>query len=281
MNRPTVALRVLIALVCGAPCAAQQQSKIVQVGERSVEVIEMGNGTPTLILEGGIGESATDWSRVLPALAAHTRVIAYSRPGYGQSSAAAGPPSPQASVQQLHALLATLGEGAPVVIVGHSWGGLLARLYVSTYPREVAGLVLVDGTHEAQWRRWEALRPSFKIFDQARAAMSRIPPPTRGEMEQMLAVQTNGRVVEMRPLPDVPLAVITAVKPCAPEREWMCRDARALAEWRALHAEWAAQSTNSIHVVSARTEHDVMHDQPDLVIEAVRFVLDATRLAAR
>jgi pimeloyl-ACP methyl ester carboxylesterase len=133
MNRPTVALLVLIALVCGAPCAAQQQSKIVQVGERSVEVIEMGNGTPTLILEGGVGESATDWRGVLPALAAHTRVIAYSRPGYRQSGAAAGPPSPQASVQQLHALLATLGEGAPVVIVGHSWGGLLARLYVSTY----------------------------------------------------------------------------------------------------------------------------------------------------
>lgn len=281
MNRSTVALLVLTALVEAIPGAAQQP-KIVRVADRSVEVIEMGTGAPTFILESGAGDDASVWSGVLPALAVHTHVIAYSRAGYGQSSAAAGPSSFQTTVQQLHELLAVLGEHRPVVIVGHSLGGLLARLYASLYPRDVAGLVLIDGTHEQQWQRWDSLRPSSRLFDEMRTMLSKMPPgAARDDMEQMLAVQTNGRVDRMRHLPDVPLAVITALKPCPPEREWVCRDPQALEVWRALHAEWAAQSTNSIHIVSARTEHYVMKDQPDLVAQAVRFVMNATRNAAR
>ena len=280
MNRLVVVLAGVLTLA-GVPPASSQQPKIVYVGGRAVEVIEMGTGVPTLVLETGVGDGASVWRGVLPELAKHTHVIAYSRAGHGRSGPITGVATPGESVRELHALLGAMRERAPVVLAGHSWGGLLARLYASTYPADVAGIVLIDGSHELQWRRWEALRPSFHILDTVRALMPKMPPSGRADFAQMLAVETSGRVEGMRPLPDIPLAVITAQKPCAPEREWTCRAPRALAVWRELHGEWAARSTNSIHLVSARTEHYVMNDQPELVVQAVRFVLGATRPTKR
>jgi pimeloyl-ACP methyl ester carboxylesterase len=99
----------------------------VRVAGRQVEVITLGTGKPTLVLESGGGESASQWKRILAKLAQQTHVIAYSRAGFGRSDPT-GSASPQASVRELHQLLQALGERAPVVIAGHSWGGLLARL---------------------------------------------------------------------------------------------------------------------------------------------------------
>ena len=252
------------------------------MGGRRVEIVRMGKGTPTLVLEGGAGDSAGQWNSIIADLAKLTRVVAYSRSGHGASSAATAPGSPHASVAELHALLRSLGEKAPVVLAGGSWGGLLARLYASTYPDEVAGLVLVDGSHEAQFVRWGALNPAFKIIDTVRAMAPRMTPATRADFAQMLAVMESGRVSGMKPLPAaLPLAVITALKPCPPEREFTCRDPRALAIWRELHDEWFARSTNGIHIVSAQTGHEVINDRPQLILQAVKFVLDQARTSKR
>jgi pimeloyl-ACP methyl ester carboxylesterase len=241
----------------------------------------MGEGSPTLVLESGGGESASQWSRILPELAKQTRVIAYSRSGFGESTAGTLPGSPQSTVAELHALLQVLGETGPFVLAGHSWGGLLARLYVSTFPTEVVGLVLIDGTHEAQYARWEALDPAFKFADFMRATVSQAPRATRDLVEQVLTVEAAQQVVGMKPIPDLPLAVITAMKPCQPEREWTCRDPRALAVSRELHDEWSARSTSSLRIVSARTGHYVMNDQPMLILDAIKFVLDQVRSIKR
>ena len=78
---------------------------------------------------------------------------------------------------------------------------------------------------------------------------------------------------------DLPFVVITAVKPCPPQVSWTCSDPAVWPVWRQLHSEWADRSTASLHVVSARTEHYVMNDQPSLIVDAVKFVLDQVRAA--
>lgn len=267
----------LLGAVAPATIRAQRTDTI-RVGARRVEVLRMGTGSPTLVLESGAGEGADEWKGVISDLAQFTHVVAYSRSGHGQSSAAASTASPQSSVTELHELLETLGETGPVVLVGHSWGGLLTRLYVSTYPTEVAGLVLVDGTHEAQFARWAPLNPAFKIIDSIRAFVPKLPPSARGDYDQILAVESAQRVTGMKPLPTaLPIAVITALKPCAPEREFTCRDPRALAIWRGLHDEWFSQATTGLRIVSDRTEHYVMNDQPRLIAQASRFVVEQVR----
>lgn len=107
-----------------------------------------GSGGPTVILESGANDDHTVWESTVPGVRLEIRVCAYDRAGIGQSDP---PPEPwprtfQNSVADLHALLAAAGVGDPYVLVGHAIGGMIAQLYAATYPGEVVGLVLVDGT---------------------------------------------------------------------------------------------------------------------------------------
>jgi pimeloyl-ACP methyl ester carboxylesterase len=260
-----------------SPVPEGAKPALVRVADREVEVVRSGRGAPTLVLESGAGEGAERWLPLVPELAKLTRVIAYSRAGFGKSTADTVPGSPQRSVSELHQLLDSLDARRPVVIVGHSWGGLLARLYVSTYPSEVAAVVLIDGTHEAQCARWFALNPAFDCVNLFRAAASSGSPSSADIMRQIADVQAAQRVDGMKPLPDIPVAVITAMKPCGLEGTWNCQDSRAITAWRTLHDEWAARSTSSLNIVSARTGHYVMNDQPELIVEAVKFVLNQVK----
>lgn len=107
-----------------------------------------GTGSPTVVLEAGLGESSLTWSEVAPAVAAHTRVCAYDRPGYGWSEAAEGPHDADAQAQRLRALLAAADEPGPYVLVAHSYGSLIARLLAAAEPEAVAGLLLVEPTND-------------------------------------------------------------------------------------------------------------------------------------
>jgi pimeloyl-ACP methyl ester carboxylesterase len=259
---------------------ALQRSEVVVVDGRRVEVIRRGAGTPTLVLESGGGAGAEAWEGVLPQLADLTRVVAYSRAGHGGSDPTAVGRSPQSIVEELHHLLQVLKKPGPFVLIGKSIGGLFARLYVSKFPTEVAGLVLVDATHEAQFARWDVLRPGSRIADSIRAILPSVPPAARADYELILKIHHAGRVDGLLPLPDLPLAVITALKPCPPGDDWTCRDPQALTVWRELHDEWFATSSRALRIVSARSGHDVVGDQPALIVDAVRFVINEVRSQA-
>src|SRR5207248_10360857 len=120
-----------------------------------------GRGSPTVVLVGGLRASADDWSMsnkstpaVFPKVAKFTRVCAWDRPGtpVGEKPSRSDPvPQPSTAkdaVADLHALLSAAGKTGPYVLVGHSYGGLVVKLYARTYPKDVAGLVLVDALSE-------------------------------------------------------------------------------------------------------------------------------------
>jgi pimeloyl-ACP methyl ester carboxylesterase len=101
-------------------------------------------GQPTVILEAGAGDFSVEWSLVQPRVAEFARVCSYDRAGDGWSDLGPHPRTVHQIVYELHTLLVRAGERTPVVLVGHSYGGLLVRVYQSTYPAEVAGMVLVE-----------------------------------------------------------------------------------------------------------------------------------------
>src|SRR5262249_40965650 len=101
-------------------------------------------GQPTVVLEAGAGDFSVEWSLVQPRVAEFARVCSYDRAGDGWSDLGPHPRTFHQIVYELHTLLVRAGERTPVVLVGHSYGGLLVRLYQSTYPAEVAGMVLVE-----------------------------------------------------------------------------------------------------------------------------------------
>lgn len=111
----------------------------------------LGEGRPTVVLESGIAASSLSWVRVHNEIAAYTRVCAYDRAGLAWSQPSNTRRSGGEMVNELRALLAQAGEQGPYVIVGHSFGGLLARLYAAGFPSEVAGLVLIDPPPTSEW----------------------------------------------------------------------------------------------------------------------------------
>lgn len=126
---------------------------LVTVDGRRVRVLDEGNG-PTVVLAAGAGATLDSWARVVPLLTPEARVIAYDRPGLGFSDPAPAPDDrrPRAMASQLDATLRAVGAPPPYLLVGHSLGGLHVRAFAELRPDGVAGLVLVDPSHEDMQR---------------------------------------------------------------------------------------------------------------------------------
>ena len=107
---------------------------------------------PTVVLETGLGDFSVEWSLVQPGVARFARVCSYDRAGDGWSDLGPNPRTLRQIVYELHTMLERAGERRPYVLVGHSYGGWLVRLYQNTYPSEVTGLVLVEAGADNPWR---------------------------------------------------------------------------------------------------------------------------------
>ena len=120
----------------------------IDIGGRRLDLRCSGSGTPTVLLEAGQGMSSMSWRKVQPALARSMRVCAYDRAGLGFSDAAPLPRTARAEADDLHALVRSAKLAPPLVLVGHSLGSYIVRLYVDAHRADVAGLVLVDPVSE-------------------------------------------------------------------------------------------------------------------------------------
>jgi len=126
--------------------------EMINIGGRSLHVVrtQLSKDAPTVILEAGNGLTSTSWMLVQPEIAKFANCMSYDRAGFGWSK-----PSPDLCIsvndmKDLHHVLEKLGMPTPYIFVGHSYGGMLGRLYAAHYPDEIAGIVLVDAYHEEQ-----------------------------------------------------------------------------------------------------------------------------------
>jgi pimeloyl-ACP methyl ester carboxylesterase len=128
--------------------------RMVRNGTASVYVNELGSTaaeTPTVIFESGIGATSQNWLRLQGEVARLTLTVSYDRPGLGWSMPANSAPTPQVLASGLRNLLTAAQIPGPYVVVGHSFGGLVARQFAADYPDDVLGLVLVDPMRPEDW----------------------------------------------------------------------------------------------------------------------------------
>jgi pimeloyl-ACP methyl ester carboxylesterase len=147
--------------------------ELVDLGGHRLHIHCTGAGTPVVVIENGLGDFSSDWILVQTRVEKFTRVCTYDRSGYAWSDPG---PMPRTYAQlnlELHDALAKLRERGPFVLAGHSFGGGVVRAYAAAYPKEVAGMVLVDIVHEDQRIPMGPKAARVRDFAQGRS----IPPP--------------------------------------------------------------------------------------------------------
>ncbi len=251
------------------------------VGDRQIYLSCSGSGSPTVILESGANDPAAPWFAIERAVAPLTRVCSYDRANTvgGASDPAPIPRTVGDSVADLHALLQEANVPGPYVLVGHSIGGLIGRLYASTFPEEVAGLVLVDASHEEQVSRLEAL-VSPEQWAAYAEMLDQIINAEGIDFEASFAEVREARVTA--PLRPMPLVVVSAgaeddpsLIPTFYPPGWPVEATAQL--WQELQADMARLVPDGQHVIAERSGHYVHQSEPELVVEAIADVVEAVR----
>lgn len=234
---------------------------------------ESRNGSPTVILESGFGSPASVWDKVQPEVAKFTRVCSYDRAGLGASEPVAAPRTVVAVTEELHALLTKAKVPGPYVLVGHSLGGMLARIYASYYPSEVAGMVLVDSAHEDEADRGVALMPAEMLKEILRTAKPEDLKVQGGESIDTCSLRPLMNALHWRA--DIPLVVLTQGRPYnAEDYPAPSMAPKAYQLHLELQKELAARSAKGRQVIAERSGHFIHQDQPELVVEAIRKVTE-------
>src|SRR5438552_3916902 len=281
--------------------ASGDVSRLIDIGAgRKMYLKCSGSGSPTVILESGYRNDADIWSAqfepgqstIFPEVAKFTRVCAYDRPGtfldadhLGRSTSVPMPRTARDLVSDLHALLQTAHVPAPYVFAAHSFGGIFARLYASTYPNEVVGMVLVDALSEKvrtgltpeQWKLYvdfgftkptpglekykdiETLDVNASLDQMEKAASAKPLRPMR------IFVLTQGQPFDLRPWqplpPDFPAALNNA--------------------WHTAQDALATLAPNAKHKIATKSSHYIQAQEPQLVIDAIKQVVEAVRNPAK
>ena len=178
--------------------------------------------------------------------------------------------------EELHAVLRTAGEKEPYVLLGHSYGGFLVRLFATSHPKEVVGMVLVDAAEEgvffapASIQRWSVIGPELgALYDKAQT------PDLKNYYGAIVDELASNKLVpeEMRKpggfgrLGNLPLVVIAHSKPFTGE------DAVLEPLWRTGEERLAALSTHGKLIVASNSDHNIQTTEPDLIVDAVKAVI--------
>ena len=338
----TMIMFLLLSMIAGGQQKDKKPTysppgKLVDVGGYRLHLNCTGKSGPAVVLIAGAGDFSFDWGLVQPDVSRFTRACSYDRAGLAWSDPGPTPRTMRQEAYELHALLKAARIKAPFVLVGHSIGGLIARVYAERYPDEVAGMVLVDPTHEDTTLMYQGklvrVREGAKgvAVPPVQTMHSSPPkPPTAEDIEQFefnqkmfgapkteppfdkLPVSTQAMRLWFRSQPprtaagpdfwaeelqamyvaraktpyqlgDKPLVVLLAKPnggnppPGVSADEWK----RINEEKRQQKVDLANLSRNSKLMVAERGGHHIQFDEPHVVTDAVRLVVDAVRRRSR
>ncbi|WP_378126271.1 alpha/beta fold hydrolase [Cohnella boryungensis] len=297
----------------GASSLAKRQypptGKLVDVGGYRLHVDRMGQGSPTIILEAGSGETSLSWKDIPQELSQYATVVCYDRGGYAWSDEANTPRTGANIVKELHTALENEGIPGPYLLVGHSLGGMYARLFAQTYRDEVAGLVLIDARPENDARDTADIYARESVSGKPPAWVSTllkrsgwlrllrdpllnglVPKEERQTFVNVIAtpnyfdaVDEEGSltdsvedVIREQDLGNLPVRIIARGLPQDYALSGISEEGgRQLEEiWQQGQRGMLDISDNSRLIVAEKSGHMVIHDEPELVVDVIKELLD-------
>ena len=285
----------------GDPTTYPPAGRLVDVGGYRLHLDCRGEGSPTVVMDAGLGGASLDWSLVQPQIATTTRVCTYDRAGMGWSEPGPLPRTPGQIAGELRMLLTNAGVPGPYVLVGHSLAGKNIRMFASGYPDDVAGMVLVDARSELVDRLTPkaeadafgvALSLQGTLYSLARrfgvarafgASLAGAPLLPSNIAAEMALLQTQTAAIDettkeglaraaddaalaRSTLGAIPLVVIAAAASMAN-----------IPNWSTAQQEMAALSTQGSLVIAEHSGHAVQLEQPGVVVDAIDDVVAKVR----
>lgn len=283
--------------------------KMVDIGGFKLHINKIGNGEPTILLEAGSGETSLSWRDIPAQLAEHATVVSYDRAGYAWSEEADEERSGANIVNELHSALEKEDIKGPYLVVGHSLGGMYARLFTQTYPDEVSGLVLIDARPENDERDTKTILEQENFTGNPPASVLKllkhsgmlrlfqdfmleglVEEQDRGqfinviakpgyfeakEEEGVLAYKTED-AIRGQHLGSLPVRIIARGLPQNYAQAGLSADSGRKLEaiWQAGQRDMLNLSTNSKLIIAERSGHMVIHDQPELIVETISSLLN-------
>lgn len=272
--------------------------QMVDVGGHRLHIHCNGSGSPTVVIEAGLGDWSTAWGAVQAEVAKTTRVCTYDRAGMGWSEPGPLPRDAGQFAKELKALLHIGSVPGPYVLAGHSAGGLPVRVFAHDYPAEVAGVVLIDAMHPGQSKRspeeeatstpasthTAPLLTAVARFGILRllggplglvaagtpheaADYSRVVRPTLMQAwldENRGTPDSLAQAGAVTTFGDLPLIVLSAGLDQAPG-------------WQAWQDDLALLSSNSQHLVAEKSDHNIELNQPDAAVAAIVGMVEQLR----
>jgi len=265
-----------------------------------------GEGAPAVILDSGLGDSYVSWRKVQPQIGKFTRVCSYDRAGIGYSDPSPRIRTSQTIAEELHALLQASGINPPYILVGHSLGGFNVRVFAGAYRSEVVGMVLVDASHPEQDNRFPAelknmegsWRREIEFMEYAmplgiprllgwceddpvaRAALCNFHSAREYVAETNSIPESAAQTAASGRLGDLPLIVLSH-DPDKPSGDVPADLAKPMNDaWGKMQEELAQLSTRGRRLVVKNSSHYIQIDQPEVVVDAVKNVVDQVRAPA-
>lgn len=281
----------------------RMEGQLVDVNGRKMHIDCAGHGNPTVVLDAGLGDTYLSWQKVQPEIAKFVQVCSYDRAGIGYSDPSSQPRTSRVIATELHGLLQAAHVPPPYILVGHSMGGYDVRVYAGMFRSGVAGMVLVDASHPDQENRFP---PELKSMEgswhrEAEFLEYATPfgiPRFLGLCDEDVAVRAaecnwhteHERTAEMKDFPqsaaeaatvaslgDIPLVVLSH-DPDKPSVELPADLAKSTNQaWEKMQEELAHLSTQGTQSIAKNSSHYIQLDRPELVINAVRTVVEQAR----
>ena len=247
-----------------------QDIRFATVDNIKLEYIDVGTGDYTLLVESGVGMGVGYWQPLLADLAMlNVRTIVYSRAGNGQSGSV-DDISLQASNHRLAQLLKTIkADDNKLILLGHSFGALHARTFAASHPEMVAGMVLLDPSHEGFQSALITLDKDWAGKDNARLNKMLQQQPEWQQLQQIYQQNTlaDGDITQL-----LPVVLVTSSK-LNESNWWIGHSAQGKKAWRQLHVSLIDNNSNAVHFVTDKAGHNVPLDDKALVLKVIDTML--------